>query len=244
MWICAFTSLAIWGSFMFLGTSLYVYFKEFTDPAATDILKGLNGRKAEDIVPFFIVRCLPVGITGVVIAAALSAALSTLTAAINSMTMVTVQDIYRALVVKGREDRHYLRAAYLGSTGYCILMVIGALILNRAQTKTLQDTALIVTSLLSGGFFGIYMLGFVTNKGDARAVWIGLIAANTFVAWTILPRQWLPGFLNAPFDLYYTGMIGHVVMFVVGYWAGTLLPRRDRDLTNLTIWRQDATPLT
>jgi len=243
MWICASTSLTIWGSFMFLGTSLYVFFKEYPSPIATDILKGLGNRKAEEILPYFIVKHLPIGITGLVIAAALSAALSTLSAAINSTTMVSIQDIYRALLVKGRDDRHYLRAAYVSSGTACILMIVGALILNRAQTKTLQDTASIMTSLLSGGFFGMFMLGFLTNKGDARAVWIGLIAANTFVVWTIIPKHWLPGFLSVPFDLYYTGMFGHLVMFVVGYGIGTLLPGHQRDLTNLTIWKQDSTPL-
>ncbi len=244
MWICAITSLIIWGSFMFLGTSLYVFFKEFPSPDAAAILKGLGNRKAEEILPFFIVTYLPIGITGLVIAAALSAALSTLNAAINSITMVTVQDIYQALLVKGRDDRHYLRAAYVSSAMACILMILGAMILDRAQTKTLQDTASIMTSLLSGGFFGMFVLGFLTNKGDARSVWIGLIAANTFVIWTVVPKQWLPGFLNVPFDLYYTGMFGHIVMFVFGYAIGTLLPRKERDLTNLTIWKQDATPLT
>jgi SSS family solute:Na+ symporter len=122
-------------------------------------------------------------------------------------------------------------------------MIVGALILNRAQTKTLQDTASIMTSLLSGGFFGMFIVGLSDQQGRCPGRRIGLIAANTFVVWTIIPKHWLPGFLSVPFDLYYTGMFGHLVMFVVGYGIGTLLPGHQRDLTNLTIWKQDSTPL-
>ena len=242
MWFCAFASLAIWATFMFIGTSLYVFFKQYPCTEATEILTG--ERKAEQILPFFIVRYLPPGITGLVIAAALSAALSTLNASINSLTMVTVQDVYRPHLVTGRSDRHYLVAAYIVSAAACVLMVVGAAILSRAQTKTLQDTGTILASLLGGGFFGIYLLGFLTNKGDARAVWVGLVFTLTFTIWTILPKHWLPDAVNVPFDLYYTGLMGHLVMFVVGYTVGVLWPGRQRDLTNLTVWRQDATPTT
>jgi SSS family solute:Na+ symporter len=242
MWFCAFASMAIWATFMFIGTALYVFFKQFPCTETTQILSG--ELKAERILPFFIVNHLPVGITGLVIAAALSAALSTLNAAINSITMVTVQDIYRAFIVEGRADRHYLIAAYVVSGASALIMVTGALILDRAQTKTLQDTGTIMNSLLGGGFLGVYLLGFLTNRGDARAVWVGLICADVFTVWTIIPKSWLPGALNVPFDLYYTGIMGHLIMLVVGYAVGSLLWRRKRDLTNLTIWKMDATPVT
>jgi len=46
-----------------------------------------------------------------------------------------------------------------------------------------------------------------------------------------------------PFDLYYTTIIGNLVMFGVGFFVGTLLPRRDRDFKNLTVWTQEDAPL-
>jgi SSS family solute:Na+ symporter len=88
------------------------------------------------------------------------------------------------------------------------------------------------------------MLGFLTKKGDARAVGFGIGATILFTCWTMLSsRQLLPEALEVPFDLYYTIIIGNIVMFVVGFIAGTLLPKRKRDLTNLTVWTQDGTPL-
>ena len=90
----------------------------------------------------------------------------------------------------------------------------------------------------------MYLLGFMTTKGDARAVGMGIVCTILFTGWAVLSsKQLLPEALNVPFDLYYTGIVGNIVMFAVGFLAGTLLPQKKRDLTNLTVWDQDSTPL-
>jgi SSS family solute:Na+ symporter len=49
----------------------------------------------------------------------------------------------------------------------------------------------------------------------------------TFTGWTLLShRGLLPDMLSAPFDLYYTGLIGNILMFVIGYLGALALPRR------------------
>ena len=65
------------------------------------------------------------------------------------------------------------------------------------------------------------------RRGDSRAAWCGIIATMAFTGWTLLAnRGLLPDSLSVPFDLYYTGFIGNLVMFAIGYAAGHLLPRR------------------
>ncbi len=241
MWLCSASSVIIWAAFMFLGTALYAFFKVFPCTEATQMLTG--AQKAERILPFFIVHHLPPGIVGLVLAAALAAAMSTLNTSINSATMIGVVDIYRRMIKPDASDQHYMRAAYVVSTIASILMVVGAMILTATDIKTLQHTGTVMTSLMSGGFLAIYLLGFLTDRGDARAVWIGLFCTFAFTLWTVIPRPWLPQALRFPFDLYYTGLVGNLMMFVVGYLAGSLLPRRPRNLTNLTIWQQDKTPI-
>ena len=61
-----------------------------------------------------------------------------------------------------------------------------------------------------------------------------------FTTWTIVTARnsdlLLPA-MNVPFDLYHTGIIGNVVMFVVGFFTGSLLPASDdRCLDYLTMW--------
>ena len=242
MWVCVGCSLPIWTFYMFLGTSLFVFFDAFPMPETTEMLTGV--RKAEQVLPFFIMNYLPPGVTGLVIAAALAAAMSSLDSIINAVATVGIVDIYRRHLVKGRDDRHYLKVAWIFASVAAAIMIGGAILLAKSETKTLQDTATILASLFGGGLLGMYMLGFLTNKGDARAVGFGIGATILFTCWTMLSsRQLLPKALEVPFDLYYTIIIGNIVMFVVGFIAGTLLPKRKRDLTNLTVWKQDGTPL-
>lgn len=235
MWVAVCSSLPIWAFFMFLGTSLFVFFQEFPTLEATEMLSG--ARKPEAILPYFISHYLPPGLVGLVIAAAGAAAMSSLDSSINAIATVTVVDIYRRHLNKGRDDKHYLKAAWVVASLTASLMIAGAIYLAHAETKTLQDTATILVSLLGGGLLGMYLLGFFTRKGDARAVWVGILFTMTFTGWTILAKNgFLPETWNVPFDLYYAGIIGNLVMFLVGYAVGIWLPKRDTNLNQLTVW--------
>ena len=44
--------------------------------------------------------------------------------------------------------------------------------------------------------------------------------------------------INSRFDSYYTGIAGHLIAFLVGYAAALVFNRRDKDLTNLTVWTE------
>lgn len=225
MWVCVWSSLPIWAFYMFLGTALYVFFQAFPMPEATEMLNG--SRPPEQVLPFFILNYLPVGLKGIVISAAVAAAMSSLDSSINSISTIAVVDLYKKYLVKDRNDRHYLKAAWGIAAGTGVVMIIGAILLSRAQSTTLQDTANIFTSLLGGGLLSIYLLGFLTKRGDARSVGVGILFTMTFTGWTILSqRGYLPESLSVPFDVYYTTIIGNIVMFMVGYFAGCLLPRR------------------
>ena len=236
MYICAASSLPIWAFYMFLGTSLFVFFQVFPATEATEVLEGT--RKAEQIFPFFISHYLPPGVTGLVIAAALAAAMSSLDSSINAISAVGVVDLYRRHLVRDRDDRHYLLVARWITAVVSILMMLGAWYLIKAETKTLQDSATILASLLGGGLLGMYLIGFLTRRGDARAVWAGIVATMLFTAWTLLSgKGLLPEFLRAPFDLYYAGIIGNVVMFVFVYFAAAIWHGR-LELRGLTVWER------
>jgi SSS family solute:Na+ symporter len=237
MLVCVASSLPIWAFYMFVGTSLYVFFKVFPTVEAIEMLNGV--RKAEQIFPYFIMNYLPVGITGLVIAAAMAAAMSSLDSSINAISTVGIVDIYRRHLVKNRDDVHYLYVAKFIASGTAIFMIIGATILHSANTKTLQDTVVIFTSLTGGGLLGLYLLGFFTSQGRVTSIWIGLIITVIFTLWTILAKYNLvPTWMHVPFDLYYTGLIGNIVMFAMAMIAAVLLTDNKRNLKNLTIWNK------
>lgn len=235
MFIAVVCSLPIWGFYMFLGTALFVFFQQFPAIAATEMLDGT--RAAEGILPYFISNHLPTGVAGLVIASALAAAMSSLDSSINAISTVSVVDIYRRHLKPGKNDRHYLKAAWLIATLTSVLMILGAMYLATAKTQTLQDTATVLTSVLGGGLLGLYLIGFFTKRGDARAVWVGLICTMTFTSWTILSKkELLPESLQVPFDLYYTGLVGNIIMFAVTYAIAAKVFKTKKNLTGLTIY--------
>lgn len=242
MFVGILTSIPIWTFYMFLGTALYVFFKVYPTHESVEILDG--ARKAEQILPYFIIHYLPPGVTGFVIAAALAAAMSSLDSSINAVSTVSIVDIYKRHFVKNRTDRHYLVMAWIFAGFAAAFMIVGAILLANTKATTFQDTATILSSLAGGGLLGMFMLGFFTKKGDSRAVFFGIVSTLIFTLWTILAKKGLlPDALSVPFDLYYTGIVGNFVMFVIGYMAALIFPGKKRDLTNFTVWTQDGTPL-
>ena len=237
MFIAVLSSLPIWAFYMFLGSALFVFFQQFPATAPQEMLDGT--RAAEQILPYFISNHLPAGIAGLVIASALAAAMSSLDSSINAISTVFVVDIYRRHIKPDQADKHYLKAAWIIAAISAVLMICGAIYLTHAETKTLQDTATVLTSILGGGLLGLYLIGFFTQQGDARAAWAGLVSTMVFTSWTILSKNGLlPESISVPFDLYYTGFVGNVIMFLVTYFVARFAFKSQKDLTGVTVWNK------
>ncbi len=245
MLVCCISSMLIWTFFRFLGTSLYVFFQNgnFSTPDTEAMLTG--AQKAEQILPYFVMHYLPAGISGLVLAAVLAAAMSSLDSSLNAISTVSIVDLYRRHLVKEREDTHYLLVARIIAIAASVIMILGAVVLAYSDNKTIGDTGTALSSILAGGLLGLYLLGFLTTRGDARAVGIAIVATIVWSLYMTLVRyNLLPEAAKLPVDSYYTGIIGHIVMFVVGFLFASLLPAKKRDLTNLSIWTQEKAPLT
>lgn len=225
MWVCALSSLPIWAFYMFLGTALYVFYLQFPAPEAADMLSG--ERKAEQILPFFILSELPAGLVGLVLAAALAAAMSSLDSSINAISAVSVVDIYRRHLKKDAPEGHYLWVARAVAVAVSGLMIGGAIAFYYADTKTLQDALTILVALLGGGLLSLYLFGFFCRRGGAKQAWFGIAITMLFTGWVILARNgWLFSVEDMPFDLYYTAIIGNILMFAVLWLASRRTPQR------------------
>jgi len=258
IWICCLCSVPTWAFFLFLGTSLYVFFKLNPDPDAQAMLLGAGGKKAESILPYFVIKFLPPGMSGLVLAGVLAAAMSSLSSSINAVSAVSIVDVYKRHLVKDRDDSHYVIVAKLVALACSIIMILGAALLMWAQSKTLQDTATKLGALIAGGLLGLYMLGFLTRKGNLAALVLGIGSTLCYSAWMMaIELKWITTdlflgmgcskgwatWLSKPMDTYYTGLIGNIIMFAVAYALGSLIKGRPSDLKNLTIWDQDGTPI-
>lgn len=188
--------LASWGViffqfvlFLFIGIALYVYYQDngMALPALTD---------RDKIYPRFIWEYLPVGVAGIVMAAILAAAMSNISAALNSLASTTVMDFYRPLTrakrTEGEED-HQNSLKLARWTTVLWGGVLLAIALLARQWGNVLEAGLTVASISVGALLGVFLLGILTKRvgedGTVAGVVAGLSAVvylkfGTNVAWT------------------------------------------------------------
>ncbi len=86
-------TVPVWTLFMLIGTALFVFYKQQPLP---------EGITAEAVFPYFMMTQLPTGVVGFIVAALISAAICSLSADLNSMAAVGVEDYYETCVRAGR----------------------------------------------------------------------------------------------------------------------------------------------
>ena len=162
--------IALPGSILFfsLGTALYVFYKAF--PAKLDL-----GLSLDATFPFFVVNELPIGISGLIVAALFAASMSSLDSSMNSVATLIVVDFYKRIKKKASE------AACMKLAHYITILagVIGtgmALILSTFNLASLWDTFLTLVGIISGAFGGVFMLGLFTRKGNSTGALVGCIS--------------------------------------------------------------------
>lgn len=145
----------------------------------------------DKIYPLFIWEHLPVGIAGLVIAAILAAAMSNLSAALNSLASTTVMDFWKPLARATSNDSRWLTLArYVTVVWGAVLF--GVALIARSWGGVLQ-AGLSIASILYGSLLGVFLLGLLTRRvGERAAMWAmsaGLalmlyIKFATPIAWT------------------------------------------------------------
>ncbi len=196
--------------FLMVGAGLWVYYRMYPYPA---------GFRTNDYVfPTFIVDHMPHGISGLLIAAILAAAMSNLSAALNSLSSTTMMDFYLRFRPQTTDS------ARLGiSRGVTIvwgIVLFGMALLSR-QSKTVLETGLGIASVAYGGLLGVFLLGVLTRRATQAGAIAGMLCGlalnlylwkGTHIAWT-----------------WYT-IFGSTTTFVIGYTASLLLPDKSQPM--------------
>ncbi len=189
------TVIAQFALFLLIGLGLWVFYEARSFPAP------------DKIFPTFIIEEMPPGMTGIVIAAILAAAMSSLSGSLNSLAAATLHDLYVPL--RGPvEGARGLRLSRVFTLCWAAVLIGGAL-LYRAEGTPVVVVALSIASFtyggLLGGFFlallwpraiqrdaiagmsvGIFVMGFVVFAGRISAAAPALaptLAPFTGIAW-------------------------------------------------------------
>lgn len=201
-----------------MGTALYNFYE-----AKGGLPEGVN---TSAVVPYFILSELPAGIAGLIIAAILAAAQSTISSSLNSISACVVVDIYNRFSDKQASvmfSRIVIIIAGIFGVGVALYLVA-------TNQSDLWDLFLSITGLFGVPLTAVFALGIFTKTANSHGVLIGLAlgAVAAFFAGKMGQGPFL------------VSIVAFVVTLVAGYVVSLIFTsRHTHDITALTIYGKD-----
>jgi SSS family solute:Na+ symporter len=212
--LSGFIVFAQFALFLTIGIMLHAYY-------GTHPLPPMSGNcpPCDEIFPQFIVRNLPHGIAGLVIAAIFAAAMSNLSGSLNSLASTSVLDFYQPLTGGRVDDQSLLRLSrWLTAAWGLVLIAIAILARGWGSVFTVGLT---IASIVYGPMLGAFLMGVLTQSATQTGVMAGIAAS--LVAMVAVR-------LFTPLAWTWYVIVGTAICVVVGMTVSgtTSLPRRTR----------------
>jgi len=180
--------------FLLIGVLLYVF--------AQHIPLLAPGERTDRILPLFLVREMPVGLAGLLLASIVAVAMSNASGSLNSLAASSLLDFSR---MRGRdaEPANFLRISRR------MTLVWGLVLMGFGFVKwgPLLEAGLTVAALPLGSLLGLFLLGTLDRKANARGalvgMFVGLAAILCVFRFTAIAFTWYV-------------LIGSVTTFAVG----------------------------
>ena len=185
--------------FLLIGATLFVYYREFPPTSSFT--------RSDTIFPAFVVGHMPHGVSGLLIAAILAAAMSNLSAALNSLSSTAIVDFYLRLRPHSTEQRR-LQLSRIAMVVWAAVLFVLALLARHGGRVI--EVGLSIASVAYGALLGVFLLGVLTRVANERGAIAGMVcglALNLYL--------WL--FTSVSFPWYV--VLGSAVTFAVGYLA-------------------------
>lgn len=208
--------------FLFIGAGLWMYYHS---------LGTAPGVSSDRIFPAFIVNQMPTGIAGLMIAAILAAAMSNLSAALNSLASTSVVDFY---LPRHPDMPEGLRTRLSRLLTVVWAVVLFALAMFSRNGGHVVEIGLSIASVLWGAMLGVFLLGTLSRRASERGALTGMIAALAINLLLAL-QPYLPRIPFAGHTFYvpkvawtWWVLIGSLVTCVVGYSVSLIFPSSPR----------------
>ena len=187
--------------FIAIGTLLWIWVKSSPGVVPADVLA-----KSDAVFPWFIVNRLPPGVSGLLVAAIIAAAMSTVSSTLNSGATVVMEDWFRRYLRKNASDGACVAVLRL-STLFFGLVSIGVALLVIGVESALS-TWWMLQSVLSGGMLGLFLLGCMSKKVSSVQAAVATVFGMATVAWVV--------FFQRTFHANLSIVFGTAVLLAVG----------------------------
>lgn len=211
VWTAMLIYIPLTAVFLFIGTTLF----SFYSPNGTELPASVT--KGDQVFPYFIATQVPLGLRGLIIAAILAAAMSTVDSALNCSATVLLIDFYQRYFrpnISERASILFLRGTtilwgILG-TGFALLMI---------KARSALEVWWQISGIFGGGILGLFLLGLFRVQLK-RWQGISVIAASILaISWGTfarnLPESW--HWLECHLDPILVGAMGTGVLLIVSF---------------------------
>jgi SSS family solute:Na+ symporter len=164
--------------FIVIGTLLWVWVKGSPGVVPADVLA-----KSDAVFPWFIVNRLPPGVSGLLVAAIIAAAMSTVSSTLNSGATVLLEDYRKRFAKTELPPKAQLRFLRCATAGLAVFsMAVAIAVMNVSSVLTTWWAA---QSVLSGGMLGLFLLGAFARRTRAVHAAVATALGVLTVFWIV-----------------------------------------------------------
>ncbi len=255
IWLGGLLYVPVSAVFFFLGTQLFAYYQVHPtdmqeiqqsvsqqmimqegispdDPGFDALVDDKAGTLSaadigDKVFPHFIGKHLPIGITGLLIAAIFAAAMSTVSTSLNSSVTLLIKDWYQRFINRDATEAQYMRVLYI-ITIFWGLMGTGMALLLVNITSAL-DAWWTLSGIFGGGMLGLFLLGIISRRAGNPVAVTAVILGLGIIAWmTLSPLlKTLPVGLQSHFHAFLIPVFGTLTILLTGLLLSRILPQRN-----------------
>ncbi len=194
--------------FVVIGTLLWVWVTANPGAVPADALA-----KSDAVFPWFIVHRLPVGVSGLLVAAIIAAAMSTVSSTLNSGATVLLEDYRKRFARDGVSACGQIRFLRLATIGLGLFSV--GVALCAMNVTSVLTTWWGLQSVLSGGMLGLFLLGAFARRTRPVQAAIATSVGLWAVAWVVFGEKvfGLPQILHVNLAI----VVGTLTLVLTGF---------------------------
>jgi SSS family solute:Na+ symporter len=216
IWIAMLIYIPLTAVFLYIGTTLFAFYSHSDKLAQAGITKG------DEVFPYYIATEVPTGLKGLIIAAIVAAAMSTIDSALNCSATVMLLDFHKRYfqpVIGEKAGVLYLRIITviwgLLGMGFAVLMI---------RAKSALDLWWQISGIFGGGILGLFVLSLLRIR---LHLWQGIVSIAVSIAvisWGTfardLPDSW--AWAQCNLDGIIIGAVGTAALMIVACLFGLL----------------------
>ena len=165
-------SICVATIFYLIGTCLFIFYNQNPELAQTV--------KQDQIFASYIAYELPVGITGILLAAIYAASQSTLSTGLNSVATSWTLDV-QTVISKDMSFEKQTKIAQYISLGVGIVAIVVSMVLANGEIKSAYEWFNSFMGLVLGVLAGIFVLGAFSKKATKVGAYAGFIVSTIVV---------------------------------------------------------------